>query len=178
MADEGDDSVELAPITFRFEYRRHGWAEASISDGETTYEMVPSYVPTDPLFELVRAVARVLSYGDETGCSWFYEPAADRWLLRRDGDTLTITIPGVRDGFTQLHWPTERGELEFTATCDLWKFAAKVRLAVSRMELPPAEEQDHYHPAWLKESAEYRALCAFFEERKARRKESPGKPRS
>ena len=64
MADAGK---ELAPITFRFEYRRHGWAEASISAGKTTYEMVPSYVPTDPLFELVRAVARLLAYGDEMG---------------------------------------------------------------------------------------------------------------
>jgi hypothetical protein len=52
-----------------------------------------------------------------------------------------------------------------------------VRLAVSRMELPPAEERDHYRPAWVKESAEYRALCAFLEERKARRKEPLGKRR-
>jgi hypothetical protein len=178
MADEGDEDAELAPITFRFEYRRHGWAEASISDGETTYEMVPSCVPNDPLFDLVRALVEVLRYGGQAQCDWSYEPAADRWILHRDGVTLTITIPGVRDGFTRVNWPTERGELKFSTTCDLWKFAAKVRLAVSRLEPPPAGEADHRHPEWVKESAEYRALCTFLEERKTRRKELPGKRRS
>jgi hypothetical protein len=80
--------------------------------------MNPSYVPNDPLFDLVRALVEVLRYDGQTQCDWFYEPAVDRWTFRRDGDALTITICGILYIIVP-DWPTERGELEFAATCDL-----------------------------------------------------------
>jgi hypothetical protein len=125
--------------------------------------MDPSYVPQNPLFVLMAAVDKVLTYGGEAECTWDYEPAADRWTLRRAGDTLHITIRGVSDGFSRRNWPTDRGELRFSTTCDLWKFAAKVRLAVSRLE--PAVEEYH-DPTMVQRTPEYRALCAFLEEHK------------
>lgn len=106
-----DDSHTLSPISFTYEYAGHGWGRASISDGVTTYYMDPSYVPADPLFGLIAAVVEVLTHGGEAECTWDYEPAADRWILRRDGDTFHIT--------------TDRGELRFSTTCDLWKFAPR-----------------------------------------------------
>jgi hypothetical protein len=75
--------------------------------------------------------------------------------LRRDGDTLHIIIQG------------ERGEVRFSTTCGLWKFAAKVRLAVSR--LAPVDEQ-YYDPTGAQRSPEYRALCTFLEEHKRARR--------
>jgi hypothetical protein len=161
MSEEETDTV--SPITFTYEYAGHGWARAWIADGETSYFMDPSYVPREPLFDLVATLVEVLRYGGEAECEWFYEPAASRWILRRDGDRLHITIRWVRDGFTYPNWPTERDELRFSTTCDLWKFAHKVRLAVSRME--PTGEHDH-DPSLVKRSAEYEALCAFLEEHK------------
>lgn len=158
-----DEQAIFSPIEFVYEYAGHGWALASISNGAETYAMNPSYVPTNPLFQLLHALVEVLRYGGDVGCEWFYEPAADRWALHRDGDRLKIVIRGVRDGFSHPNWPFEAGTLKFTTTCDLWKFAAKVRLAVSR--LTPAGEKYH-EPAAAQNTAEYRVLCDLLEEHK------------
>lgn len=153
----------LSPISFTFEYAGHGWGRASISDGVTTYDMEPSYPPGDPLFGLVAALDKVLTYGGEAGCTWEYEPAGDHWHLRRDGDILHISIMGERDALTRRSWPPNHGGVYFSATCNLWKFAAKLRTAVSRLE--PVEE--HYHdPTWVQETPEFRILCAFLDEHK------------
>lgn len=162
----GEESA-LSPISFRFEYTGHGWAHATISDGVTTYEMSPSYVPQDPLFALIAAIDRVLAYGGEAECSWQYEPPADRWTLSRDGDTLHIVIRGVDDGFSRPNWPSERGTPSFSATCDVWAFAARARTAASRLR--PAGESYH-EPTRVRETPEYRALCAHLERHKRERR--------
>jgi hypothetical protein len=152
----------LLPIRFTFTYAGHGWAHAFISNGVDTYSMEPSYVPTDPLFELLRAVVELLRYGDDTECQWFYEPALDHLALHREGDCLRITIRGIQQDFpTSSVWPPDAGELRFTTMCDLWQFAAKVRLAVSR--LSPIGEDD---PTGPQRTAEYQTLYAFLESRK------------
>jgi hypothetical protein len=166
MADEHS----LAPIDFTFAYQRHGWATAHISDGVSEYAMVPSYVPTDPMFELIHALIDVLRYGGEAHCAWYYEPATDLWILRRDGDWLHVTVLRTR-AISPFPLPNARGEVEFSTTCDLWQFAAKVRLAASR--LPDlTREQDNYRPALVREDAEYRALCEFLEEHKRAKRHS------
>ncbi|HEX8732082.1 MAG TPA: hypothetical protein VF725_08475 [Ktedonobacterales bacterium] len=167
MSHEGGT---LSSIDFRFTYTGHGWAHATISDGVTIYEMSPSYVPQDPLFALIAAVDRVLAYGGEAECTWQYEPPADRWTLKRDGDTLHIIISGVDDGFSHPNWPTERGALAFSATCNVWAFAARVRTAASR--LLPADESYH-EPTRVRETPEYRALCAHLDRHKRERGHTP-----
>lgn len=167
MSDGGSD---VAPIGFTYHYEGHGWAGASISNDQNTHYMHPSYVPHDPLFSLLRAVVEILRYGGEASFTWFYEPSADRWSLRREGDALYLTIRWFSDGFSYPNWPNERGKLHFSTTCDLWKFAAKVRLAASRLE-PSGEPHDD--AAWLRNTGEYRALGAFLEERKGTSKK-PG----
>jgi hypothetical protein len=145
-----------------------------------TYSMEPSYVPDDPLFGLLEAVVEILRNGgdNDTGCEWWYEPALDRWALHREGDRLRITIRHKRDGFpnssiftSSRFWSSELGMLKFTATCDLWKFAAQVRLAVSR--LAPIGQDD---PTWVQRTAEYRALCDILDEHKHIPPPTSGKP--
>jgi hypothetical protein len=116
--------------------------------------------------------------GNDTGCEWWYEPALDRWALHREGDNLRITIRGRGDGFpnssifpNSRFWSSEVGTLKFTATCDLWKFAAKVRLAVS--QLTPIGQDD---PTWVQRTAEYRALCDLLEEHKRIQSPTSSKP--
>jgi hypothetical protein len=160
--DTADDA--LSPILFTYEYARNGWAHASISDGAAIYYMAPSYVPTDPLFELTHALVEVLRYGGAAGCTWFYEPAEDRWTLRREGDALHIAIR-VGRGFSRPGWPEGGGEVRFAARCDLWQFAGKLRLAASRL-VPAHETEYDYDPSGVQRTAEYRALCAFLDEHK------------
>jgi hypothetical protein len=154
-----------APIEFMYEYRRNGWAHASISDGNTPYDMRghPMCLPTRYSSSCVRAVVEVLRYGGDAWCSWYDEPATQQWTLHRAGDLLQITIRSV--GNDLFHdWPANGGKGEFAVLGDLWKFAAKVRLAVSRM-VPVAEQEHTYGPAAVQRTAEYRALCAFLDER-------------
>lgn len=168
MSDEG---TTLAPISFTFEYAGHGWADASISDGEVTHYMSPSYLATDPLFELIRATVEVLRCEGEVRAGWLYEPGEDFWLLRREGDILHITILRLEDslGLEYLNRLSSRAKSQFSTTCDVWKFAAKVRLAASRM-IAQAEAEWEYDPASVLQTAEYRALCALLEEHKEERR--------
>jgi hypothetical protein len=152
-------SAVVSPINFTYIYRGHGCAEASISTDTTTYGMDLSYVLGDPLLALLQALVAVLRYGGEASCEWLYEPARDRWVLRRESDHLLITITGFAVPDRLVDW----SELRFAARCDLWKFAAKVRLAASR--LAPAEDQE-WDPTSVQRTAEYQALCDFLEERK------------
>ena len=69
----------------------------------------------------------------------------------------------ARDIFSYPNLPPEPGEVKFSTTCDLWKFAHKVRLAVSRKE--PAAER-YYDPTPVKDTAEYCALCTVLDEHK------------
>jgi hypothetical protein len=168
MFDAGDTP---SPISFTYKYEGHGMALASISNGAVAYDMRPSYGLGDPLFVLVRAVVQALRNGAEvTGCEWWYEPAVDRWMLRREGDSVHITIRRMRDRHPNPNldiwsparfWLSGTGEVRFTATGDLWTFAAHVRRAVNRLK--PAEEDD---PTWPRRTAEYRALCDFLDEHK------------
>jgi hypothetical protein len=119
------------------------------------------YPSGDPLVGLVDAVITVMTYGGEAECTWENEPAADRWTLQRDGGRLRITIRGEADGFSHPNWQTQHGELRFSALCDLCKFAAKVRLALSRLE--PVDEQYH-DPTDAQRSPEYRSLCTLLVE--------------
>lgn len=156
------DEESVSPISFTFEYAGHGWARSSISDGAATYYMAPSYVLNDPLFDLVHAVVEVLTYGGTASCAWHYEPAVDRWTLRREGDRLHLAIR-VGRGFPGLDWPDEGGAVQFAATFDLWKFAAKVRLAASR--LTPTSES-YWDPSSVQRTGEYRTLCTLLEAHK------------
>jgi hypothetical protein len=81
--------------------------------------MYPSYLLSDPLVDLVRAVVEVLRYGGSAGFGWDYEGGIDRWTLCREGDTLYITIR-VGGAFSREDWPDEGSTLKFATTCDLW----------------------------------------------------------
>ena len=177
MSDAGD---ALSPIEFTFEYQGHGRALASISDGTVTYCMDPSYALGDPLALLLQAVVQTLRKGDDvTGCEWWYEPSVDRWTLCREGDSVHITIRRRSDWRSHHH--TGRlvtcqvlvvsvGEVRFTATGDLWTFAAQVRRAVNRLKT--AGDDD---PTWPRTTVEYRALCDFLDEHK-RTQQPPSDP--
>jgi hypothetical protein len=158
-----DVGATLWPIRFRFAYTGHGWARATISDGVAAYEMSPSYVPQDPLWVLIATLDRVLAYGGEAHCVCNFEPLADRWILERDSDALQVVIGDGGFGYLPPGWRPDPDNVCFSTTCDVWKFAAQVRTAASRLQ--PVEE-DYHDPTGVQRSPEYRALCAYLDERK------------
>ena len=80
-------------------------------------------------------------------------------MLRREGEQLWITITG----FAYPDLLVDRNERRFAARCNLWTFAAKVRLAVSR--LAPAGERYYDHTS-VQQTAKYRELFEFLPARK------------
>jgi hypothetical protein len=156
----------LPAVTFDYAYGRHSWAEAHIADDINEYWFTASYVLSDPLFDLVRAITPLLRQDGTARCRWWNEPSEDRWVLRREGDALIISILWLR--YFQINdYLLERsdshGKEGFSTMCNFWKFAAKVRLSASRFIAH--EKQQGRHVTW-ENRTEYRYLEATLEQRK------------
>ena len=158
-----NEQATLWPIRFQYMYTGGGWAHASISDSVATYEMSPSYVPNDPLWLLIGAINHVLEFGGEEHCVWDYEPLADRWILQRDDDALQLVIGDPGCGYLPPGWRPSPDTVCFSTTCNVWKFAAQVRTAASRLQ---PTENEYHDPTGVQQSPEYRALCAYLDKHK------------
>jgi hypothetical protein len=84
-------------VDFSYRLIGSGWAEASIADERSSVEMTASYL-TDALADLLSALA-ALKRGDSDSerFSWDGEPAEYRWLLRREGDEVDVSILWFHD---------------------------------------------------------------------------------
>ncbi len=106
-----------------------GCAHVYLSDGLNETWLWGSHIFA-PLGELLRAFVEVLRYSDTAVCHWLTEPGEERWLLRREGALLHLTILSFPD-FSHRQ-ANEYGEVRFSTTCDLAHFARKLWLAISR----------------------------------------------
>ena len=164
-----DEPISTA-ITFTYEADKWGCGTAFISDEVNEATMWASHVgndpPGNPLLILVHALLHVINYDDESRCRWANEPGETRWIFTREGDFLRVTILWFNTLGPWFYGSTlkdEFGELGFSMTCDLWKFAAKVRLACSRII---ASETSKGASHWLRDSSEYHGLCTVIEKHK------------
>jgi hypothetical protein len=112
------------------------------------------------------AITPLLRQDGMARCRWWNELSEDRWVLRREGDALIISILWLR--YVQINdYLLERsdshGKEGFSTMCDFWKFAAKVRLSASRFIAH--EKQQGRHVPWGNRT-EYRYLEATLEQRK------------
>ncbi len=155
-------------LTFTYEEQQCGCAHVFLSDGLNTTGVWGSHI-FSPLQELLAAFVEVLRYSDESRCRWFTEPGEQRWVFRRDGNLLHLTILGFRD-FTE-HRADEYGEVEFSTTCDLAYFARKLWLVISRIGTTQADSARKPDPQPGSESTDhlpnnYEILRSFIEEQK------------
>lgn len=152
-------------LTFTFEPYTcmQGCGKAYISDGVSEAHVFCSCGwGGSPLLELVSAVARLRLY-EESRCEWSIDfPKEYVWFLKREGDFLHITIQGL------LEKPETEGrwiKKPFSITCDLWKFATKLRRECNRLIAKWDAEKKHGGD-WLRQSKEYQALSELIEEHK------------
>ena len=132
-------------LTFTYEEQQCGCAHVFLSDGLNVAGVWGSHI-FSPLQELLAAFVEILRDSSESRCRWLTEPGEQRWLFRREGDLLHLTILGF-DDFAH-HQPDEAGEVEFSTTCDLAHFARKLWLVISRIgtsQSDSAHKPDH-HP--------------------------------
>jgi hypothetical protein len=77
-------------IHFIYQLKSHGWALATISDGQTEVTFPASYL-CDALRDFVDALAS-LSTASSAECMWQEEPGQVRWSFRRAGDRVTVHV--------------------------------------------------------------------------------------
>jgi hypothetical protein len=124
------DELTLAKLTFTYEEGSCGCAHVYLSDGVNEAWLWGSHIFSPPLVELTCAFAEILRSSDTATCRWWTEPGEERWVLRREGNLLNITILSFRDFFRRQ--PNDAGDVIFATTCDLAHFARKLWLAISR----------------------------------------------
>jgi hypothetical protein len=100
--------------------RHHGWAFCSVSDDNTSAEVVVSYV-TDGPEQLLRAVARLVLYETDTQAEFEAEPIVYRWFFHRHGNTVDIRLVEAADARTPEHdgnliWHSQRSTTTLART--------------------------------------------------------------
>ncbi|WP_329362746.1 hypothetical protein [Streptomyces sp. NBC_01483] len=102
-------------LRFGWELSGTGWATCRIADGSSERQDTVSYC-TDALADLLHGVAGL--YGTFAGqrFSFDLEPAEVRWILRRRGSDVDITIYRFPDISTSLDAPDREGTPSRTST--------------------------------------------------------------
>lgn len=96
----------------------HGWATASIGNGETTVETDVSCL-SDALGNLARAARGILRGLPEATFSLQQEPGEHRVIVAREGGRVRVDVYKFADTFSR-SW---RGDLVLSAECDVRDFA-------------------------------------------------------
>ena len=133
-------------IYFYYRPYEHKSAEATIADGDSQFEMVPTLIFGDPLADLAGLVVALLQAPDneypiQVSSVWYDEPGQWRWLLAKQSRQVQIQI--LRFNYGQENLTNDHGQLVFAAEGDLLKFAIQVKtqLREIRDEIGPETYQ-------------------------------------
>jgi hypothetical protein len=142
-------------IDFSYRLIGSGWAEARIADETSSVEMTASYL-TDALGDLLSALA-ALNRGDSHSerFSWDEEPAEHRWILRRDGDEVDLSILWFHDIYKPQ--PDEAGRLIFATRQPLAELVRAVSAAAAHLLEEVGE--DGYRERWVEHAFPTAALA-------------------
>jgi hypothetical protein len=110
-------------VDFSYRLTGTGWAEARLSDGDHSVALSASYL-SDALGELLLAIACLQEGAQDAECFWEEEPGEYRWLLRRDGDSVVVTVVAFDDCWP--HLPIDDREVVFTTRASLKEVATAV----------------------------------------------------
>jgi hypothetical protein len=145
--------------------QQHGWAAASISNGNATIGMDVSYL-SDALRDLARAARGILRGLPEATFSFQQEPGEHRFIVSREDDLVRITVYRFADTFSR----ARAGEPVMVAECSLHEFATECINCLRRVLDEHGEEG--YRQRWKNAdfpSREYRDLLALRRELSAAR---------
>jgi len=103
-------------LTYNLE--NHGWATACASDGDRYVEMTAPYLG-DALGDFARAVRGSMRGMPETTFSFLDEPGEHRTVLKRDGETVCVTVYWIEEDCANL----QHGQVVLTAECSVGELA-------------------------------------------------------
>lgn len=96
----------------------HGWATACASNGDQHVEMTASYL-SDALGDFARAVRGLMRGTPETTFCLLDEPGEHRIILKRDGETVHVTVYWFEDEGASL----SHGKVVLAAECSVGELA-------------------------------------------------------
>ena len=143
-----------------YELHEHGWASASVGNGETTITFDASYL-SDALGDLARAACAVLRGSPESRCAFEQEPGEHRLLFVRAGQVIRVTLERFHETFSR----TQRGEVLLVTQSEPAELAEEVVNCLFRVLARHGE--DDYRRRWKHApfpSAEYRDLLEIHNE--------------
>src|SRR5688500_8265819 len=132
----------------------HGWASATVGDGETTVSFEVSYLG-DALGDLARAPRAILRGLPESECAFQQEPGEHRLLFAREGQAIRVTVERLLETFSR----RQHGEVLLVTESEPLQLAEEVLNCLFRVLARHGE--DDYLKRWKNApfpSAEYRDL--------------------
>ncbi len=145
--------------------QQHGWATASISNGDTAVETDVTYL-SDGLGDLARAARGILRGLPEATFSFQQEPGEHRFVLSREDDHVRLAVYRFAESFSR----ARAGEPVLVAECGLREFATECINCLRRVLDEHGEEG--YRERWKNAdfpSREYHDLLALRRELSAAR---------
>ncbi|MFF9471512.1 hypothetical protein ACF1E9_02590 [Streptomyces roseolus] len=98
----------VGDLQFSWELGGAGWATCRIAEGNAEHRAHVGYC-TDALADLLYAVTGLYGGTTDQRASFDLEPVEMRWLLRRQGADVSITVFEFPDGATSWGSPDETG---------------------------------------------------------------------
>ncbi len=114
-------------IQFTYRLEGAGWAEATVSDGQTCVSIPASYI-CDALGYLVAAVQSLFT-SDSAEWAWQLEPGLVKWKFRRQQEWLTVEVQWfdeVRVAPDRFEWRLELDRVAFVGKSDVLYFALQL----------------------------------------------------
>jgi hypothetical protein len=132
----------VSAFRIRLSFEGHGWLDVRIHVDSIERRMHASYIRDTPL-QMIEAANLFLKGIPEASFSFEEEPGEWRWLLVRDGDSLSIRVIY----FTDARRPSKRaGEEILRADVPAHTFARALKLAIDELTKDIGDEE--YEKEW------------------------------
>jgi hypothetical protein len=134
----------------------HGWATATLSDGNSSVEITASYL-TDALGDLCCAVIALLRGASSARVAWAEEPGEYHWVFDRLDDRVALRVLWFANQASTVS--DERGTLVFNIECWLKDLAGQLESQLRG--LLESLGTEGYEQAWVRHPfplAEYEQL--------------------
>jgi len=131
-------------VDFSYRLTGKGWAEARIADDDSWAILTASYL-SDALGDLLEAIGVLLEGAPEARCSWEEEPGEYRWIFRRSGHDVHLTVLAFPDQLARQ--PDEQGRLVFRTIQPLRVIALVI--ADGAAAVLNEYDEDRYNEEWV-----------------------------
>lgn len=118
------DNDGAGMVRLEYELTGHGWAAATLSDGDTSVEITASYL-ADALGELSRAVIALLKGASNARVAWAEEPGEYDWVFERQNDRVALRVLSFANEASTAS--DELGEVVFETDCRLKHLAGQLK---------------------------------------------------